>query len=34
MIQKNAEHARDKMALLDFSKTYKPFLYPWAVENW
>jgi ribonucleotide reductase beta subunit family protein with ferritin-like domain len=20
------------MALLDFSKTYKPFLYPWAVE--
>ena len=20
------------MALLEFSKTYKPFLYPWAVE--
>ena len=20
------------MALLEFSKTYKPFIYPWAVE--
>jgi len=28
----NAEHARDNMGLLEASKTYKPFLYPWAVE--
>ena len=28
----NAEHVRVKMSLLEASKTYKPFAYPWAVE--